>query len=126
MAPPAVTANRQKGSALIELLPVSFLLLTFTVGLLLAAYVLFARAWIQYQGEQALYCAAEGQSPMQCRLSLDAQLRNFLPWGLRRTYLAGADGAWKLEVDWSYRNCKFHMVKELGPRQILNAKALRW
>jgi len=114
------------GSALFEALPVSILLVVFVSGLLLAAYLLFARSWIQYHSEQALYCVSEGHSSAQCKFQLKEKLERFLPWGDTSVYLNGGDDHWHVEVTWKYRGYAFHLRKELNPKQILNAKALPW
>ena len=51
------------------------------IGILFALYFVFARAWLFYHAEQALYCVAEERPGKVCRESLMRNLRRFLPWG---------------------------------------------
>jgi hypothetical protein len=118
--------SNPKGSALIEALPVSILLVTLVSGLMIAAYLLCARSWIQYQSEQALYCVSEGHSRERCKFQLKEQLERFLPWGDTSVALTGANERWQVEVQWKYCAYAFRLRKELTPKQILNAKALPW
>lgn len=109
-----------------EMLPVMLLLLIFVMGLLVAAYLLFARAWIQYQTEQALYCLAEQRTPLNCKAQLQARLERFLPWGETWSQLQNSNDEWSATVHWNYQNYSFHVAKKLNSRLILNPKVLRW
>jgi hypothetical protein len=124
MEPRAVGLNNPRGSALLEALPVGLLLVFIVSGALLVAYFLFARSWIQYQSEQALYCAA--QSHWDCKYQLQEKLQQFLPWGQTQVQVQGNNQLWTVEVQWKYRDYSFHLHKELNPAQILKTKVLQW
>lgn len=113
-----------RGSAMLEAVPVTLVLLAFVSGLLLAAYLLFARAWIQYQSEQALYCAAV-ESP-GCRRQLEDQVRRFIPWGNISSDVHSSGTNWSAEVRWNYQDYSFRVAKDLTPRLILKNRALLW
>jgi hypothetical protein len=118
--------NKMRGSALIESIPVMILLLIFCVGLLSVAYLLFARAWIGYQSEQALYCAAEMALTSSCQKDLQSRLQRFLPWGEVTTQVESHSGQWLVEVQWQWRKYVFHLRKVLNAKLIVNAKDLHW
>jgi hypothetical protein len=118
--------NNAKGSALIEFLPVSGLLAFFVAVALTGAYLIFGKAWIQYQSEQALYCAAEKSAAIDCQSELDARLRPFLPWGTTEVRIRSADELWTVEVIWKFGPLTLDIVKELTPRQLLAQKVLHW
>jgi hypothetical protein len=122
-----VTAiKNNRGSALLEAAPVMLVLMLFALGLLLAAYLFLARAWIQYQSEQALYCVAEGRASFQCKSKLEEKLKQFLPWGEGSVQLHAFQDQWTVEVLWRNRDYRFRLYKELSPKAILAAKALQW
>lgn len=116
--------NNSRGTALIESLPVMSVLLIFIGGMLLAGYLMFARSWIQFQSEQALYCVAQTPRPWNCHEKLKMQLKRFLPWGDVWANIESQDSNWTVEVKWSYSDYSFHLKKELNPELILNPKAL--
>src|SRR5665213_1806017 len=125
MVPPAVPTNNSRGSALAEAAPVMLLLATFAAGICLAFYLFFARAWIQYQSEQALHCASERKSTWQCKYELDEKLRRFLPWGESAAHLHATGTEWRVEVQWKYLGYSMSVIKTLSPGEILAAKALQ-
>jgi hypothetical protein len=126
MGPLAAMANKERGSALIEALPVLGVLLTFTAVLLVASYFLFAQAWIQFQSEQTLYCMAEAQSGARCQQQLESKLRAFLPWGEIISQVHGSDQDWSMEVKWQYQNLTLQSHKWLSPNLVLKAKVSPW
>ena len=69
--------------------------------LLIVSYLLFARAWIQYQSEQALYCLAENQPAYACRHQLEKALRRCLPYGeLRDLTVFTTNARWNVNLQW--------------------------
>lgn len=118
--------SNDRGTALLEAVPVMLLVVTFLVGIMVAFYLFFTRAWIQYQSEQALYCAAVTRSSFSCQSQLISQLNKFLPWGRSSAVLQATENKWTVEVRWIYGKFSFHTTKELTPKVILGAKALRW
>jgi hypothetical protein len=126
MAPPIVAKSNQRGNALVESLPVMFLLVSLVVGLLLAAYLLFARAWIAYQSEQALYCSLQMQSASGCQIQLESQLRDFLPYGEIQTRVTGINNNWLVEVQWHYREYQMLTRRRLDPELIQANRVLRY
>lgn len=100
--------NKQTGSALWESLPVMGLIIVFVSGALLAAYLLFARAWVLFHAEQALYCAAERKPAHHCRARLKDKVSSALPWGtLQISALAGEPAGARLHAQWTFK--KFHV-----------------
>jgi len=114
-----------RGSALLEGLPVVMVLLVFVSGLMLLTYLLFVRVWMQYQGEQALYCLAEGRSRFHCQSRLKSDLDRFLPWGESTAHTSGSKTRWWVEIKWNYKHIRFQLQRELTPELILKNKALR-
>lgn len=88
--------SKQNGSALWETLPVLALVIFLVSAFLLTSYLMFARAYILYQAEQALYCVAEQAAPGDCRAQLRARVTRTLPWGDLRidTLEPLGHGAW--------------------------------
>lgn len=116
----------EKGSALLEFLPASALLMVLVGVILGGAYLLFGRAWIQYHSEQALYCAAQSGSPFKCKTELENELSQFLPWGDSLVRIHAEEQLWTVEVQWQYGLFSLHIEKELTPKQILQPKVLQW
>ncbi len=111
--------------AVAEALPVFTTLLVFMFGILLGAYFIFARAWIQYQSEQALYCMAEGR--LSCRQQLRTKLKAALPFGEeQRIELSSQNDLWKTKVEWKIQGYKISVMKDLSARALIRSKALRW
>ena len=121
-----MVTNDQRGTALVESLPVMGLLAILIAGLLMAFYLLFTRAWIQYQSEQALYCALQEQVSFHCRARLEARLREFVLVGQFSTKLSGASNDWMVEVQWRFRGMQIHTRKRLEPGLIMATRALRY
>lgn len=116
----------ERGFAILESLPVMGVFIAFLLGILMVAYLMFTRAWIQYQSEQALYCAAEGKYTLLCREELERKVHQFLPWGETHARVTSLQQKWNVEIEWKYRNYAFHFHKELNPDLVLRTKALRW
>jgi len=126
MAPPIAILRSSRGSALIESIPVIAVLLTFTSGLLLAAYFLFAQIWIGYQSEQALYCVAEGRHAAQCERQLKMDIQAALPWGRFESHVQAWRSQWRVEVIWRYKDYQIKFTKELNPKLAMGKRDLRW
>ena len=116
----------QRGSALVESLPAMMVLVVFVSGVFLASYLLFAHAWIRYQSEQALYCSLKEQMGSLCRIRLENQLREFLPWGEIQTRVSGLNNDWMVEVQWRLKEYQIHARRHLDPDLILANEALRY
>jgi len=131
MALPVARSN-QRGGALTEALPVVLVLAVFVSGLLLMVYLMFARAWIQYQSEQALYCLAEARPVSRCRKQLEQRLSRLLKWGhpgvLRLTTYDRGRGVdvWTVEAEWKIKAYNLRVKKQLDTRRLLQSRALRW
>ena len=123
--------NRNAGSAMAEALPAIAALLIFIAGISIGVYLIFARAWMQYQSEQALYCLGEAKPAFICRRFLERKLESGLPWGrLGKMQLnsvaRGQHQKWNIEVEWKIRNFTLRVHKELGTRALLQSRALHW
>ncbi|HMN68027.1 MAG TPA: hypothetical protein PKC28_05760 [Bdellovibrionales bacterium] len=126
MAPPIKKANERGGAFLESLLVTAFLLVLVTM-LLVVFYALFARAWIGYQSEQALYCAAEGRPPPICKARWKSRLENFLPWGrVERLRLGKGRDKWNSEIVWTVERFRYRSARELGIRAIARNRGLSW
>lgn len=102
-------------------------LVIFVVGFLLGAYLMFARAWLQYQSEQALYCLAEGKPVAVCRRDLAMKVSAALPWGaLESSRLVTSARGWEVEVRWRFQQFDFVITRQLDSRRILRNRGLRW
>lgn len=110
---------------MIEALSVASLTLILVLGLLIASYLMFARAWVDYQGEQTLYCLAEAR--LHCQASLIANTSRFLPWGtLRLRRLARNQDQYSVEAVWHFHQVRWVMRKTLKIKDIVRNKDLRW
>jgi hypothetical protein len=123
--------RKNVGSAMAESLPAIAALLVFIVGICLGVYLIFARAWMQYQSEQALYCLSESKPAFICRRALEKKLLAGLPWGrLGKMQLSTAEKGkhqnWNVEVEWKIRTFTLSVRKELGTRRLLQSRALHW
>jgi hypothetical protein len=129
MAPPI--AGTERGQALIEALPVTLILALFVSFMFLASYVIGARVYLQWQSEQALYCAAEAQGrgygamASVCAAELERGFRDLFPWGEVHavTWTAGQD--WHVEANWKLGGIHFTCNRNLNV-QLIAKKALRW
>lgn len=118
MVPPLV---KNKGSALLEALPVALALTLFVCGVLAVFYFSFARVWLQYQGEQALLCRAQRGSG--CDRELRKQIEDILPLGdVNRLELTEGDGEWTLLIDWTWNQFHLHFEKELSLHDLARNK----
>jgi hypothetical protein len=125
MAPLNAIPASERGTAVVEATAVIPLLIVCTGGLILAAYLLFARNWIEYQVEQSLYCLAEHRS--LCRGRLETQVGHFLPGGtfqVRR--LTGSVQDFQVEAIWRFQNIAFSFRKELSLKEAARKRDLRW
>lgn len=108
--------NKCRGQALLEaVLALPCTLLIFFV-LIAIVYLGFARAWIGYQSDQALFCLAEGESQFHCRRMIEKSVQRFLPFGeLRRVQLDSFNDQWRATIDWQWT--QFHIKRQ---------KILKW
>jgi hypothetical protein len=119
--------NNQKGQALWELLSVFSVLAILVSGILLAAYLMFARAWLTYQSEQALYCVAEKQSPAHCRHGFQQRVTRFLPWGtLQIRSLAGTVSGAFINVRWQLNGFVVPIQRKLDLSWSRGSRSSRW
>lgn len=117
--------GNDRGTALIEGLGAVVVLAAFFASLLSAGYLLFARAWIQMQGEKALYCLAEGQPAVRCKRDFIGRANRLLFAGeLQRTKLTSHGDRWALEVDWKWNGYGFNLHRELSLKWIARNRDL--
>jgi len=108
-----------RGGALLEGVAATGVVFVFTSALLVATYLLFARAYLQYESEQALLCLAESRPAFICKRILLDRLAKRLPWGdVSRARLAGGEDAWRLEVEWAWQACRLRVRKDLSVGRI--------
>jgi hypothetical protein len=120
-----IALSNSRGSAALEAVPVIMVVLVFVLGLLFATYLIFARGWIQYQGEQALYCVNESRPVAVCRRELAGQIKQFLPWGkLGNIDLRFQGDKGKLDIKWVIEGFTIRISKQLSMRQIVRKKGL--
>jgi hypothetical protein len=120
-----IALSNSRGSAVLEAVPVGMVVLVFVMGLLFAAYLMFARGWIQYQGEQALYCVNEARPASVCRRELAGRLTQFLPWGkLGNIDLRFQGDKGKLDIKWVIEGFTIRISKQMSMRQIIRKKGL--
>lgn len=115
----------ERGSAALEAIPVAAVLAVFAAGFIFAAYFMFARSWIQYQGEQALYCVSEKRPAAACKRELTGKINQYLPWGKIGDidlYFRGDKG--KLDIKWVVHGFTIRISKQISMRQILRRKGL--
>lgn len=101
---------------MVEGLGVMLVLITFAGGFLLVGYLIFARAWLQFQGEQALYCVATRHPAYVCERRLRARVDEALPWGRLTVAYVNADADnWRMEMEWLLpaTNTRLHLRKLL-------------
>ena len=128
---PIANLKTDRGSALVEALPAILVIVVFVGVLLMAAYLIFARAWMQYQAEQSLYCMAESRTEWTCRRELENRLKRALPWGSSRvvqlqTARVRRNEIWKVEVRWKFGGFELSVRKHLDSKSLVHSKALRW
>lgn len=82
MAAIAINRASQRGQAIIELsLSMALAVLLFS-GLLIVAYLSFAKLWTSYQIEQAMLCSMSlEKSQSICVRQLNNKVQQTLPWG---------------------------------------------
>src|SRR5690242_14548712 len=118
-----IVLSDSRGSAVLEAVPVAMVIFVFVSGILLAAYLMFARGWIQYQGEQALYCVNESRPVSVCRRELAGSINQFLPWGkLGNIDLRFQGDKGKLDIKWVIEGFTIRISKQMSMRQIIRKK----
>ena len=124
---PQIPRINERGSLALESIPVTLLLLTFVTGLLLAGYFIFARAWVHYQGERGLFCAAQARSTDACERELRSRIARVMPFGeLERVRFSTGREEWTLEIIWNFNDHRLHLQKRLRVREAATNRALRW
>lgn len=108
--------SNHNGQSILEailLLPCAFLLLLCFSWL---SYAGFARAWIGFQMDKALFCLAEGTQQWECEKSAKQAMNQFLPFGqIRLLNLQTQPDRWQAKVAWEWN--EIHLLKE---------KSLKW
>lgn len=123
---PQIALSNARGTTLVETLPVLIVFAVLVGGLLLATYLLFARAWIQWCAEQALYCTAVEQMSGPCRRQLESSVREFLPWGEVHSFVSQGRQPWTVEVKWRYGDFGFQTRRRLSSQSLTANGGLRW
>lgn len=117
----------QRGGALWEAIPVFGIVSGLVLAVLLAAYLLFARAHVIYQGEQALYCVAERQPPGRCRERFARRVKSFLPWGeLRVRSLESSGSGASMRGDWRWMGFRVALDRRLDLPSSKASRSFRW
>jgi hypothetical protein len=112
------------GSAMIEAAGVIAVFAVLVCGVLLAAFLFVARAWIQSQSEQALYCLATTSRPSNCQRNFKTRIEGFLPWGgVTHSALWNQADNWSLNVTWRWKGFKWTLNKGLSIRAIQKNRA---
>lgn len=115
----------ERGTAMLEALAVSSLLVAVITGLFLAAYFLFARGWVEYQTEQSLYCLAENQ--FGCQFRLEQNVKRFLPYGsVLVNRLRGKTGQFEVHLTWKFQGVRLTVQKTLDLKSAARSRDLRW
>jgi hypothetical protein len=125
MAQPIEVAKSQRGSVIVETAPVLMVLISFLSGIFIVSYLVFAETWVRFQGEQALYCLAEGRSVAVCKYKLHRSLREFLPWGESQSSMHADKYESFAEVLWKFQIYRIKYRRKLTPEAALK-KDLRW
>lgn len=124
---PQIPRINERGSLALESIPVTLLLLTFVAGLLFAGYFIFARAWIHYQGERGLFCAAHERGAEVCARELRSRITRVMPLGeLESVRFRTGHEEWTLEIIWNINDRRLHLQKRLRVREAATNRALRW
>ncbi|NJL23914.1 MAG: hypothetical protein HC902_01150 [Calothrix sp. SM1_5_4] len=114
-----------RGSALIEASGAVAVIAIFLAGVLLGGYLLFAKVWLEYQGEQALYCLAERRSGTLCRMLLRRKFERFLPWGRVAALSLRTERNWHLDLEWRLGGYVLRVRRELSPKIIVKSGVSR-
>ena len=111
----------------LESIPVILLLLAFVAGVLAAGYFIFARAWVHYQGERGLFCAAQARGSSVCARELRSRVERVMPFGeLERVRFNSGREEWTLEIVWKFNEHRLRLHKRLRVRDVAANKVLRW
>jgi len=116
----------QRGSALIEGLTTMTFMVVVTGAILTAGYAVFARAYIEHQSEQTLYCLAENEPLGQCRWRLRRAIARALPYGaIGRLEVTKRSSYWEVEFTWTLSKFTFRIHKSLSLRDIVRTRGSR-
>ncbi len=104
-----------RGQALLEAVFVTPVLAASLILLLGLCYLTFARAWLIFQTDRALLCAAEGAALSDCETSARSQLRKFLPFRRLKPLRLRAFGndEWRAEVEWQWQTLQFRRKRAM-------------
>jgi hypothetical protein len=87
---------------------------------------MFARAWLLYQSEQALYCVAEKRPSHVCRINLSNSIIRFLPWGsLSVQQLAESPNGGTLQISWGIKNYVIPIRRSLDLSWSMRSRSFR-
>lgn len=120
-----------RGQAVVEVVLASIGILLFATIILIAVYLLFVRAWIQYGSEQALYCLMQQQPAQACQAELESFLRSTLYWGhtkevRMRMVQKGKLKEWKIHTHWNFVGLSLHVERQISARDLTHKRALHW
>ena len=113
-----------RGSAVVEFSAVAGFVVVLVTVTLVAAYLAFARAYLEYRTEQALYCLAERRHRTGCAEGLRRAVNGTLAFGrIQKMRLVETRDTWKVELTWQIHDFVFRFDKTLDRRRVLR-KAL--
>jgi hypothetical protein len=96
-----VTRRAARGSAVLEFTVVAPALLAIVTLTLVAGYLVLARAWLEYQSEQALYCLATGRARKICGRDFTRRIHETLGFGRVVAFTATRrPQSWSVRVEW--------------------------
>jgi hypothetical protein len=109
-----------RGGAAVEAVVTTGFLIALIGATLCAAYAAFARAYLEYRAEQALYCLGERRPPPVCGARLRSTIQRTLAYGRlgRLTLIDGRD-AWRVRFEWRLGHVIFRLDKALSRRRVL-------
>ena len=115
-----------RGAAISECALVVGVVVTIVSATLSLSYLAYARAMIEYQTEQVLYCLAEGRRPATCRANLHRALKDQLRIGrLTKLRATRRRNHWHVEASWTATAWTIHVIKSLDRERILRPGG-RW
>lgn len=114
-----------RGQALVEFALTSVVITVVVGATLFALYAHFARAWLEYTSEQALYCLSEGRGDQICRANLRRDALRIPFVTLTDARLVRRRDSCLITVRWRIRTYEFQLVKALNARRVLSRAGLR-
>jgi hypothetical protein len=106
---------RSRGQGVVESLFVLALTLALATLIATTGYLGFAHAWIGYQSDQALFCAAEGEPLNACESTALRNIRKFLPLHKQAVVRLEQPAAqkWTSQVEWRWDQIKLQQNRVL-------------